>query len=85
MPLAHVGELSGLGLMLGIELVVDKQSKEPISPQVVEYIRKSSLEKGLIVVFSGNRLRFGPPLVITQDEVDRALDIIYSILVELKV
>lgn len=74
-----VGDVRGLGLMIGIELVRD-ESRAP-APAEAEQIRESCLRRGLLIGvggIDGNVLRFQPPLVITKSQVDHALDIIRS-------
>jgi len=69
-----IGEVRGLGLMIGVELVTD----EELTPAVAEAegIRDSLLRQGVLVGVGGaygNVVRFQPPLVITRAQVDRAL------------
>ena len=91
-PLPCVGEIGGLGLMLGIEIVADKARKAvfPRELNIVQKIQDRALEKGLFVRTSdigstpGERIAFAPPLIITTQEVDKALDILYPIVADLK-
>lgn len=70
-----IGEVRGLGLMIGVELVRDK-SRTPATSEA-EVIRDSLLKQGVLVgvggVF-GNVVRFQPPLIITRQQIDRALE-----------
>jgi 4-aminobutyrate aminotransferase len=70
-----IGEVRGMGLMIGMELVTD-DALTPASAQA-EAIRASCLDKGVLVgvggVF-GNVVRIQPPLVITREQIDFALD-----------
>jgi len=84
LPLPHIGSLSGLGLMLGLDIVVDKKTKAAPGPEVTNLIPRRGLEQGLYLRVMGNRLLFGPPLIISKEEVDEALDRLYPILAELK-
>ncbi len=84
LPLPHIGSLSGLGLMLGLDIVVDKETKTAPGPEVAELIRVRGLEQGLYTRVLSNRFCFGPPLVITKEEVDEALDRLYPVFAELK-
>ena len=71
-----IGEVRGLGLLLGIELVKDRRTKERASDQA-EQVMYAALSKGLsFKVTMGNILTLTPPLTITQAEMDRALDIL---------
>ena len=77
-----VGGGRGLGLLLGIELVKDRQTREPAS-DAAERVVYRALEKGLsFKVSMGNILTLTPPLTITRAEMDRALDIIEECLAE---
>jgi 4-aminobutyrate aminotransferase-like enzyme len=65
-----VGEVRGMGLMQGIELVKDKDSKEP-APNVAAATMEAAKDRGLIIGkggLYGNVLRIAPPLSLTADE-----------------
>jgi len=69
-----VGEVRGLGLMLGIELVKDQVTKERASEERDKMV-DMAFERGLLILGAGeNTLRLSPPLVITKDQADFALD-----------
>ena len=78
--------------MLGMEIVSDKASKNvfPASMDISGRISKQALEKGLflrvmpISTSPGDRITFCPPLTITKEEVDIAIDILRPILTSLK-
>ena len=73
----------GLGLLLGIELVKDRQTRQPAA-DAAERVMYRALEKGLsFKVTMGNILTLTPPLTITREEMDRALDIIEQCIAEL--
>ena len=92
LPLPCVGEIGGLGLMLGIEIVADKATKRPFDRKlnIMQQIQDKGWEKGMYIRVSdigstpGDRIAFCPPLVITAEEVDKALDILYPIVAGLK-
>ena len=70
----HVGEVRGLGLMIGIELVHDQQSKER-APELRDRLSTMAFERGLLVLGAGrNSIRLSPPLIITRDQADFAVD-----------
>ena len=72
-----IGDVRGKGLMLGVEIVKDKQTKEPW-PELVRHIRRQCYRKGLLVEVGGhysNVVRFLPPLVLTRELADKGLDI----------
>jgi len=69
-----VGEVRGLGLMIGIELVRNQQTKER-APELRDRVVDRAFERGLLVLGAGdNTLRLSPPLVITRDQCDFALE-----------
>ena len=73
---SFIGEVRGLGLMIGIEFVKDDR----LTPAAAEAaaVKDRCLESGLIVGLGGtfgNVLRFQPPLVITREQIDHATDI----------
>jgi 4-aminobutyrate aminotransferase len=71
-----VGDVRGKGLMIGMEIVEDKISKKP-APQKVNEIMMRSWKRGVNVISCGaSTIRIAPPLVITKELVDSALDII---------
>ena len=69
-----VGDVRGLGLMLGIELVRDQQAKTK-APELRDRVVDLAFERGLLILGAGdNTLRLCPPLIITRDQCDFALD-----------
>jgi len=70
----HVGDVRGLGLMIGFELVRDQHTKDR-APEIRDRIQELAFERGLLVLGAGrNTIRLCPPLVITRDQADFALD-----------
>jgi 4-aminobutyrate aminotransferase len=71
-----VGDVRGLGLMCGLEMVKDKKSKTP-APKETEDIMMTCFRKGIALVNCGkSTIRLMPPLPITTDLVDISLDIL---------
>jgi 4-aminobutyrate aminotransferase len=71
---SHVGDVRGLGLMIGIEIVQDQQSKNR-APELRNQLVSKAFERGLLVLGAGrNVIRLCPPLVITRDQADFAVD-----------
>jgi 4-aminobutyrate aminotransferase len=65
----------GKGLMIGVEFVKDKNTKEP-NEEIREMIEKTSFEHGLLLLGCGrSTIRMAPPLCITKKEVDEGLEI----------
>jgi 4-aminobutyrate aminotransferase len=70
----HVGDVRGLGLMIGFELVRDQHTKDR-APEMRDRIQEMAFERGLLVLGAGrNAIRLCPPLVITRDQADFAVD-----------
>ena len=77
-----IGDVRGRGLLLGLELVRDRNSKEPAN-EAAEELFYRALDKGLsFKITMGNVLTLSPPLTITGDEMDRAIDILDASLSE---
>jgi len=71
-----VGDVRGLGLMIGIELVRDQVTKER-APDLRDKLVHMCFERGLLVLGAGpNTIRLCPPLVITKDQADFAVETI---------
>lgn len=73
-----VGDVRGLGLMLGVELVRDRGTKEPAKAETLD-ILEACRSMGVLVGkggLDGNVLRIKPPLCITAEDVDFALDVL---------
>ena len=77
-----IGDVRGLGLVIGIELVRDRRTKEPATEEA-DAVLYACLERGLSFKTTfGNTLTLTPPLTVTEVEMDRALDIIDAALTE---
>jgi len=69
-----VGDVRGLGLMIGIELVRDRGARER-APELRDRVVELAFRRGLLVLGAGeNAIRLCPPLVITRDQCDFAID-----------
>ncbi len=72
---AAIGDVRGLGMMLAIELVGDRETKEP-APELATAVVEAAAERGLLLLKSGiysNCIRVLAPLVLTEGELDEAL------------
>ncbi len=79
-----IGDVRGLGLFLGVELVKDRQTKERAIDEA-EAIMYSALSKGLsFKITMGNILTLTPPLTITKEQMDEALDILEASIAEIE-
>jgi 4-aminobutyrate aminotransferase/(S)-3-amino-2-methylpropionate transaminase len=71
-----IGDVRGLGAMLAIELVHDRDTKDP-APELATKVVEAASERGLLLLKSGiysNCIRVLVPLVISDAELDEALD-----------
>ena len=77
-----VGDVRGLGLMLGVELVRDRYTREK-APLVRDRVLELAFQRGLLVLGAGDStIRLCPPLVITRDQCDFALDTLEACLTQ---
>ncbi len=73
----YIGDIRGLGAMIGIEFVKDKTTKEPY-PEMVNYLIQECVSHGLLIENAGtygNVVRFLAPLVITDEQLEAGLSI----------
>jgi 4-aminobutyrate aminotransferase len=71
-----VGDVRGRGLMIGIELVKDKQSRTPVGP-MRDKVVDLAFERGLLILGCGETsIRLCPPLIVNEHEANIALDIL---------
>jgi 4-aminobutyrate aminotransferase len=79
-----IGDVRGLGLMIGVELVKDKITKAPAEDET-NRVMNECFKRGLIVLPCGpNSIRFSPPLTMTEAEADIALGIFAEALAEVE-
>jgi len=90
MQLRHpmIGDVRGPGLLIGVELVRDPETKEPASAEALEVYRRGM---ALGVIFGttkyaglGNVVKFKPPLCVTRAEMDQALNVFDKVLSEIE-
>jgi len=76
----NVGDVRGKGLLIGVELVKDRSTKEQLDPAQIAAVIDFCRDRGVIVGRSGGGRSYGttvaicPPLVITRPECDRIVD-----------
>ncbi|MGH9672841.1 MAG: acetyl ornithine aminotransferase family protein [Bryobacteraceae bacterium] len=69
-----VGDVRGLGLMIGIEFVRDQDTREP-APEIRDRLVEALFRRGVLVLGAGvSTIRLSPPLVIAQDQADFVVD-----------
>ncbi len=76
----NVGDIRGVGLFLGVELVKDRETKEPpADPELLHWLTDRMREEGLILRNDDRgdpTTQLCPPLVVTKDECDRVVEIL---------
>jgi taurine--2-oxoglutarate transaminase len=83
-----IGEVRGKGLFWGIELVRDRETREPLVPfnasgeamAPVTALAKAAMERGLYLMTHWNVIMVCPPLTITREELDEGLGILDEVL-----
>lgn len=79
-----IGDIRGKGLVIGVELIKDRESKEP-APELTSKVLFRAYQKGLLFYDSGihmNVLEFTPPLIVTKEQIDKALKILEQALTD---
>ena len=70
-----IGDVRGLGLMIGVEFVTDSKTLMP-APELRDRVEIACFERGLVLLGAGfNTIRWSPPLILTRENVDVALEI----------
>lgn len=70
-----IGDVRGMGMMLGVEFIKDRSSKQP-DPELRDRVEMASFQRGLILLGCGaNSIRWSPPLILNRENVDVALEI----------
>jgi 4-aminobutyrate aminotransferase len=78
-----IGDVRGRGLMVGVEFVKDRTTREPAGELVHDLVQRA-FRQGLLLLGAGkSTLRLAPPLVVDQNDVDTAMDMIDACLAEL--
>ena len=81
---ALVGDVRGRGLMIGVELVKDKATREPVA-ELRNRVEAVAFEKGLIILGCGETsIRICPPLIVSEDEAMVGLDILEDALTQVE-
>jgi 4-aminobutyrate aminotransferase len=73
---ASIGDVRGRGLMIGVEFVKDRETREPY-PELVDRLTERAFKKGLLLLGAGKSvIRLAPPLVLDEYDVDTGLGIL---------
>ena len=82
-----IGDVRGRGLMIGIEVVKDKETKEPLDRDSITKIIIGMLNRGMVMVPCGrygNVFRFMPPLILTEEHAQKASEILLEAVKEVE-
>ncbi len=71
-----IGDVRGRGLMIGVELVADRKTKEPLDKKITQALFQEALKRGLVTMSYSHVIRINPPLVITEAEALRGVEIL---------
>ncbi len=71
-----IGDVRGQGLLIGVELVKDRKTKEPLDKAVTRQIFLQALKRGMVSMCYKPNFRINPPLTLRQDEADIGLGIL---------
>lgn len=92
MPHPTVGDIRGKGLIMGIELVKDKKTREPFPPSVMAAARvnRLAMERGCMVFpttgtvegVAGDVIMMAPPYIITESQIDDGLEMVDAALTD---
>jgi 4-aminobutyrate aminotransferase len=70
-----IGDVRGMGMMIGVEFVTDRETLAP-APDLRDRVEVECYRRGLILLGAGyNTIRWSPPLILTREHVDVALEI----------
>jgi 4-aminobutyrate aminotransferase-like enzyme len=71
-----IGDVRGSGLLIGVELVKDRKTKEPLEKSVTRRIFLETIKRGMVCMNYKANFRINPPLSLTRDEADMGLEIL---------
>jgi taurine--2-oxoglutarate transaminase len=68
-----IGEVRGTGVFWAVELVIDRDTREPVPAAVMGRLKRELLDRGLLPFTADNRIHVVPPCIVTPDEVAEAV------------
>ncbi|HXQ20596.1 MAG TPA: aminotransferase class III-fold pyridoxal phosphate-dependent enzyme, partial [Candidatus Acidoferrales bacterium] len=77
-----IGDVRGSGLLIGLDLVKNRATKEPLSAAVSETIFRGALQRGLLLMGYFSRVRINPPLILTETEARDGVAILDEVFAE---
>jgi len=78
-----IGDVRGKGLLIGLDLVKDRRTKEPLDAEVTEEIFRGALERGLLLMGYFPRVRINPPLILSEREAKDGVAILDEVFAEI--
>jgi taurine--2-oxoglutarate transaminase len=81
-----VGDVRGVGLFCGVELVKDRETREPLvrwnapSTKLTDQIRSAAMERGMYILGRWNVFEVAPPLIATEKEINEGIGILDEVL-----
>ena len=79
-----VGEVRGQGMLLALELVRDRETKEPVAPALARELLVALARRGILAAAGGHLLRIAPPLVIGEELALRGVELLDDALTEVE-
>jgi 4-aminobutyrate aminotransferase-like enzyme len=71
-----IGDVRGRGLMIGVEMVADRATKEPLDQTITRALFHEALNRGLVTMSYSHVIRINPPLVLNEEEAMCGIDIL---------
>jgi taurine--2-oxoglutarate transaminase len=68
-----IGDVRGLGVFWALDLVTDRETREPVAPGVIGALKRELMARRVLPFAADNRIHVVPPCVVTPEEVERAL------------
>jgi len=78
-----VGDVRGAGLLIGMDLVKDRKTKQPLDREITEQVFLGALRRGLLMMGYGARIRINPPLILTESEARDGVTILDEVFAEI--
>ena len=72
----EIGDIRGPGLAIGVEMVKDPVTKEPLSRETMHSLFLNSIKQGLFYQLADNVIKIKPPIVITLEEAREFMDML---------
>lgn len=74
-----IGQVRGKGLMIGVELVRDRKSRKPLSPQAAQAIFQIGLQERILLMITSSAIRINPALTLSREEAAEGVELLERI------